>query len=191
MTLSALGIFSAAGAGGIAGDYELIQTQILPGSVATTVSFTGLGSFSSTYKHLQIRYTGRTVLAASTSDALIVRANGISTTSYAHHQLVGTGSAVESGAATNATAMRLGRLTAANGTTNSWAAGVIDILDPYSTTKNKTFRGFSGNTSADNIVILYSGLFNNTASITQLDLSGLGASGLSAGSRFSLYGIRG
>jgi hypothetical protein len=192
MALFPLGILSAAGAGGGAvGDYELIATTILPNSVATTVTFSNLGDYSSTYKHLQIRWTARTVMAASTSDSLIVRANGISTTSYAHHQLVGNGSVMESGGSSSINQMRLGRITAVNGTTNAFGAGVIDILDPYSTTKNTTFRGFSGTTGADNFVFLYSGFFNNTASITQLDLSGLDNSGLVAGSRFSIYGIRG
>jgi hypothetical protein len=50
-----LGILSAAGAGGgVAGDYELISSEIL-GTTAASVTFSSLGDYSSTYKHLQIR----------------------------------------------------------------------------------------------------------------------------------------
>jgi hypothetical protein len=172
-----------------AGDYELISTSILSSSTPS-VTF-DVSSFASTYKHLQIRYSARGSLSA-TSDPVVIRVNGVSTASYAHHQLIGNGSVVESGAGTGTTACRIGRLTAATATTSSFAAGVIDILDSYSSTKNTTFRGLSGNTSTgDNIIALYSGLFNSTAPVSSLELFAFSGGSWITGSRFSIYGIRG
>jgi len=67
---------------------------------------------------------------------------------------------------------------------------VLDILDAYSTTKNKTIRSLSGMTGGANNLQLYSGLWNNTAAISSLNIFP-GATNFVAGSRFSLYGIRG
>jgi hypothetical protein len=56
-----LGILSAAGAGGggpLASDYELISTQILT-SPQSSITFSSLGTYSSTYKHLQVRAVAR------------------------------------------------------------------------------------------------------------------------------------
>jgi hypothetical protein len=173
-----------------ASDYELISSNIL-GSNQASVVFNDLNLLSSTYKHFQIRYSARGTLSA-TSDPVVVRVNGVSTASYAHHQLIGNGSVVESGAGTGTTACRIGRLTAANATTSSFAAGVIDVLDPYSSTKNTTFRGLSGNTSTgDNIVALYSGLFNSTAPVSSLELFAFSGGSWITGTRFSIYGIKG
>jgi hypothetical protein len=173
----------------IPGDYELIESAVLT-SAQSSVVF-DVSSFASIYKHLQIRYAARGTLTA-TSDPVVIRVNGITAESYAHHQLLGNGSVVESAAGTSTTALRIGRLTAATATANSFAAGVIDILDPYSSTKNTTFRGLSGNTSTgDNIVALYSGLFNNTAAVNSLNLFAFSGGSWAAGSRFSIYGIRG
>jgi len=187
MTLSALGIFSAAGAGGGAAlsDYELIETQIL-GSSQASITFSSLGTYSSTYKHLQIRYTAKNN-SNDFSDNFFVTVNGDTSANYSHHRLVGNGSAVTSIASTSQNSMILGRYGQSVGTI--FGAGVIDILDPYSTTKNKTFRSFYGcfNTT---FVMLNSGLWMATSSVTSLSLSASPVS-FAAGSRFSLYGIKG
>jgi hypothetical protein len=184
------GVLSAA-AFAPSGDYELIATGVGTGS-NSSILFDSLATYASTYKHLQIRYAARINLSGVNSDPLVIRVNGVSTTSYAHHQLLGTGSVVESAAGTSTTACRIGRLTAVNATTNSFAAGVIDILDPYSSTKNTTFRGLSGNTATgDNIIALYSGLFNSTAAVNSLEMFAFSGGSFITGTRMSLYGIKG
>jgi hypothetical protein len=182
------GVLSAAGAGlGFESDYELISTEIL-GSSQASVTFSSLGDYSSTYKHLQIRFTARLDLNA-TSNPIVVRANGVTSSSYSAHQLNAGGGAVDSAAFTSTTAMRLGRATGATGTANNFGAAVIDILDPYSTSKNTTFRSLTG--ISTEVITLFSGLFINTASITSFELLPLTSSNFVAGSRFSLYGIKG
>jgi hypothetical protein len=201
MTLSALGIFSAAGAGGVvAGDYELIETAIVSGSSTSIITFSNLGTYSSTYKHLQIRYVARSDRATFSQDAIRVTINGNTTnTDYAVHVLSGDGSSVISGAALgNDTATsEIARLVGSGGQTGAFNAGVCDLLDPYSTTKNKTLRTLSGQTAQSaggfggTFINLYSTLFMSTSSVTSLAFFPRFGTNWVAGTRFSIYGIRG
>jgi hypothetical protein len=186
MTLSALGIFSAAGAGGVAfsSDYELISTTTL-GTATNSVTFSSLGTYSSTYKHLQIRYAAKQ--SNSTSVGVYGRFNGDTAGNYSWHYLAGNGSSVSSSALTSTTSMLVGSAFG-TGTANAFGGGVIDILDTYSTTKNKTVRSLEGR--ASEWVALESGSWRNTASITSITLFP-DVYNFSTGSRFSLYGIKG
>jgi hypothetical protein len=179
------GVLSAAAFAPVAeGDYELIASEILTASQAS-VTFSNLGDYSSTYKHLQIRYAAR-----NTGDfaQLRLQFNADSGSNYAWHNLTGNGSSVGVNAATTQTFANIGRVAQSTFAANIFGGGVIDILEPYSTTKNKTLRGLGG--SANNLILLQSSLWINTASVTSFLLEGSGGS-FTAGSRFSLYGIRG
>jgi hypothetical protein len=190
MSLSALGIFSAAGAGGV-GDYELIESTILTGSQAS-VTFSGLGAYSSTYKHLQIRATVRTSRSDSGEDGLLIRLNGNTGANYASHQFFGSGTSVTSSNAVSGTFMRGGQINGNTAVANAFSASIIDLTDAY-TTKNKTIKTRNGSAVITNArwVRLSSGVFINTDSLTTVLLyPEIGANFLT-GSRFSLYGIRG
>jgi hypothetical protein len=191
MTLSALGIFSAAGAGGgvALSDYELISTQVL-GSATPSVTF-DVSSFASTYKHLQIRFTGRTA-TSQYGQEFTLRFNGVSSNSYSWHFLRGTGSNTSTGGSTT-NAMYVGQFTSALSATNNYGFGVVDILDAYSTTKNKTVRGLSSMVDSGLVrVTLYSGLFQSTNATTSLTIYSQNfTDNINAGSRFSIYGLKG
>jgi hypothetical protein len=191
MTLSALGIFSAAGAGGaVAGDYELISTSIVSGTATASVVFSSLGDYSSTYKHLQLRSASRVTGAFGTVDDLMTL-NGITTNSYASHYLLGNGSSVSSGASTTrANMITYNSSAGASSASNVFGANVVDLLDAFSTSKNTSIRGISGNHGSNTFVDIYSGLFNNTASITSVTITS-GSGNFVAGSRFSIYGLKG
>jgi hypothetical protein len=172
-----------------ASDYELISTTIL-GGTAASVTFSNLGDYSSTYKHLQIR------VAARSSDAnpgvgVYSRLNADAGSNYRAHFLLGNGSSVLTGVLAVGTTGLSGIITAAGAAANNFGIGVIDLLDPYSTTKNKTLRTLAGITdAAQNRIDLHSALWLNTASLTSWQLfPELG--NFVTGSRFSLYGIRG
>jgi len=188
MTLSALGIFSAAGAGGgvALSDYELIATTILSSS-SSLVTLSGLGTYSSTYKHLQIRAVARST-RADVDSAIGVQFNA-TTSGYFFHELQGSGTAVSASASTSQTSMRLGYTTGNSSAGSAFGAMVLDVLDPYSTTKNKTFRALTGGTDL-NRIRLTSGSLALTNSITEIKLIDAFAS-FNTGSRFSLYGIKG
>jgi hypothetical protein len=189
MTLSALGIFSAAGAGGaaVAGAYELISTTTL-GTAASFVTFSNLGDYSSTYRHLQIRAVARSTRASNPDSAIGLQFNA-NTSGYFWHELQGSGSAVSSSTNTSQTSIRVGMTTAATSAANAYGATIIDLLDAYSTTKNKTFRSLTGATDL-NRIRLTSGSLALTNSVTEIKLLDLFAN-FTVGSRFSLYGIKG
>jgi len=124
-----LGILASAG--GASAAYELISTTVL-GSSQSSVTFSGLGTSAANYKHLQIRYTGRSSQASNETFTLM-RFNSDTSANYSWHYLLGNGTGVSSSSGVSDTSMALNSITTANSTTNAFGAGVIDILDFQST----------------------------------------------------------
>jgi hypothetical protein len=181
-----LGILSAAGAGGVPfeSDYELISTAFGTGS-SGVIDFT---SIPATYKHLQIRYTAKN---SSSATQMNITMNGVTSGVYMRHSLLGNGSAVSSTASsTSQTAIQLVESMASSTTASAVAAGVIDILDYSSTSKNTTIRALYGMADNINRIYLSSGLYNETTAVSSLTLTA-SANNFAALSRFSLYGIKG
>jgi hypothetical protein len=190
MALFPLGIFSAAGAGGgvALSDYELIETSIVSGSSTSSVVFSGLGSYSSTYKHFQLRLTVRTDRPINQDDSIRIRYNSDTGSNYSFHGLRGYSGSVSSFAGTSVDYGYLNDYTAASGTpANNFTAFVIDILDPYSTSKFKTGRTLTGSSNLAH-VMLSSHLWRSTSSVTSLQL--YSGSNFVAGTRMSLYGVK-
>jgi hypothetical protein len=175
----------------IPGDYELIESAILTSS-QSSVTFDNLGDYAFTYKHLQIRATYRSGNTAGGFLDGTFRLNGDTGSNYSYHNLYTTDGPVKSEGGANTTSMRYW-VPALNGQSNHYAAGVFDILDAYSTTKNKTLRLFTGNMASTtfyfHFVNLFSGNWRNTASTTSITMAT--PDNFIAGSRFSLYGIKG
>jgi hypothetical protein len=169
-------------------NFELISTQILASATAT-VTFS---SIPQTYKHLQLRFTARDSSAFAGS-SIYMNLNGDVGSNYSDHLLGGNGSSATSGSDVSSTYMRLGAVTANSSTASAFGAGITDILDYTSTTKNKTIRTLIGAVvSTNNFVYLSSGAWLSTAAVTSLSITDV-PSGVSfmAGSRFSLYGVLG
>jgi hypothetical protein len=179
-----LGFFASAGAGG-AGSFDLLETQIL-GTAAASVTFSSLSSYAATYQHLQIRAVAR-MSSANTERSLVLRFNADTASNYNNHGLTGDGGSVGSYNFADSY-IGLGSFSAANATANAFGAGVIDILDAYETTKNKTVRSLAGATTTPQIS-LRSGLWRNTAAVSSITLLDP-TSNLVTGSRFSLYGSK-
>jgi hypothetical protein len=173
-----------AGSGGVAGSYELIATEIL-GSAQSSVTFSSLGDYSSIYKHLQIRAVTKQTTTGGQN--LRIQLNGDSGSNYAWHYLLGNGSSVSSSGGASANFAFAGNLPHAN-QTSQFGAIVLDLLDPFSTTKNKTLRALNAESSTN--IWLASGLYMSTSSTTSITLFS-GSGNLTAGSRFSLYGVKG
>ena len=184
-----LGLLGAVGATPSA--YELIETYVL-GSSQSSVVFSNLGNYSSTYKHLQIRFVARSDRDQN-ADSSFMRLNGDTGSNYSWHSLrVADTSAVGSEGFSSQTLMRSGRLSSSTTTANVFAASVIDILDPYSTTKNTTIRFFGGFMAAtSNWIELGSGAWYNTNAVSSITLDQVFGSNFVSGSRFSIYGIKG
>jgi hypothetical protein len=119
-----------------------------------------------------------------------MRFNGVSTSIYDGHWLTGNGSSVSSGSILNEPYMYLQRATNSTSTANSFAAFVIDYLDAYSTTKNKTTRALAGNHLTTIFPItLESFLSRSTSAIGSITIAG-GTGNFVAGTRFSIYGVK-
>jgi hypothetical protein len=183
-----LGFFATAGAG-VAGSYDLLATQVLVSSAAS-VTFSSLSTYASTYKHLQIRYTEFYTADGFSST---MQFNADTAANYSSHGLYGQGSSVSSAASTGATYMLYNHFAIGHtSSTNTRTVGVIDILDAFNTTSNKTIRSFGGQVApSTNLIFLHSGSWRNTAALTQITLGVNGAPQFAANSRFSLYGIKG
>jgi hypothetical protein len=189
MALFPLGILSAAGAGGAdLGSYELIETQILA-SATPSITFSSLGTYSSTYKHLQVRITNRQT-GAGNIVSIGMRFNGDTGANYSFHRLQGTGSAVQSDAFSTQTSGFISGSPAASEAANAFGAYVVDILDAFSTTKYKTSRNLSGVMATNGQIHLNSNLWQSTSSITSITFTAQNTDH-AIGSRFSLYGIKG
>lgn len=184
-----LGILAASGAGPVGGDYELISTTLIS-SPASSVTF-NVSSFAANYRHLQIRYTARTDHALS-SNNLGIRFNGDMGSNYAYLALEAgySGSSVVSGGQTLDKGL-LGVSAGSATTANVFAGGVVDILDAFSASKNKTVRSLSGNRSNDSVLSIRRVLWMSTAPINSITIDNWMASNLVTGSRFSIYGIKG
>jgi hypothetical protein len=190
-----LGILAAAGfRPAAAGSFVLLESTVLTGSQAS-VEFTNLTSkYASTYQHLQIRVV---YLSDIINNSLVARFNADGGSNYAYHRLNGNGSSVFSGAGTSKSNMTLHYGQDNNSATEPNVA-VIDILDPFETTKNKTVRSLGGTSSgaSKNQVDLWSSLWQSTTAVSSIGLSlASGYDGWQAGnfrqySRFSLYGLK-
>jgi hypothetical protein len=167
--------------------FELLETTTLTGTQAT-VSFSNLNSaYGSIYQHLQIRATGRTTRGGFLSDVLKLEFNSDTTSgNYKYHQLFGNGSAL-----TSATNPYFSFATAVDASTNLFGAIVLDILDPFETTKNKTVRSLGGHTSgSDQAIEVGSMGWFSTAVVTSIELKSWTGNSWVSGTRFSLYGLR-
>ena len=186
-----LGILAVAGAGGGAGGpaYELIATTSGTGS-SGTITFS---SIPSTYKHLELRWTGRST-GSGTID-LRTTFNG-ATGVYARHELTANGTSVVSqSSSANTTWIDIASsIPGSNHGANMYAVGVMSLLDYALTTKQKTLRHLLGRASVisdvSNMINLNSGLYNSTSAVSSITML-LGVGNWTTQSRFSLYGIVG
>lgn len=175
-----------------AGSYDLLETEILTGSAAS-VTFSSLNStYGSTYQHLQLRYVARDNRALSGTNNFKIYFNGDgSSSNYSYHFMFNSGSSVASTASTSQSQMLIGYVPMGNDTADAYAAGVIDILDAFETSKYKTVRNLGGlHVSAGPLIILHSGLWFDTSAIDSITIPANTASWVS-GTRFSLYGLKG
>ena len=87
----------------------------------------------------------------------------------------------------------MGNYTIAGGAdANIMGVSIIDIHDYASTTKNETFRIFSGfdNNSTGGRISLRSGLWLDTSAINRLEISTNPGDGFATSTVIALYGIK-
>jgi hypothetical protein len=168
-------------------DFELIESVFVASNTASVI-FNNLNQYATEYKHLQIRYSMKN--SDSLDNGIYSRFNSDSGANYAWHALAANGSATFSAASPNSSNLLAGLSSSSSNSTSIFSSGVIDLLDAFSLTKNKTLRvvsGVSGN--AQTRIDLHSGFWNNLTSLSSWTIFPA-ANSMIAGSRFSLYGIR-
>lgn len=159
--------------------YELISTATVSSNGSNVV----FSNIPANYRHLQIRFSSKASI--STVFDTMIQLNGVTSSSYAWHELQSQGTNVFVGAFSNIDAMRVAT-SPAGSEANIFNGGVVDILDYTSTSKNKTLKSFAGNHSSNSRVHIYSGLWMSTAAVTSISMIG----GFAVNSRFSLYGVK-
>ena len=170
----------------LGGDFESIATVTVTTATQANIEFT---SIPSTYTHLQLRGIGRTDRSA-TGDSMKVQVNGVTSNSYAFHQLGGDGASAFSDNGTSQANMLAQRLAGATANSNVFGAIVIDILDYKNTNKNTTIRSLGGcDNNGDGFVIFGSGLYNATTAITSIKLLPGSGTNFLTNTTFALYGI--
>ncbi len=168
----------------------LIQRIAGTGS-SGTITFS---SIPSTYQHLQLRWIARDTSATASFESILIRYNGVTSTSYGYHYIEANGSTVSAaGTGFTDTSWNLGNAMARGGlTAGIMGVGIIDIHDYASTTKLKTSRAIVGGdrNAANGYIELYSSLFNSTSALSSITLTS-GGSNYATTTSFALYGMKG
>jgi len=186
------GYLGAAGASA-ASSYDLLESEVLSTS-STSIVFENLDVYASDYKHLQIRATTRDTRAISGSNNVIMTFNGDTTANYRQmHFLKGDGSTVSSYAEATTSYIIPFAEPSASDTTDAFGVAVVDLTDAFSSNKyttSRSLRGMNLDAAYATQVGLSSGLWMNTASLTEISLAPI-VGDFAAYSRVSLYGVKG
>lgn len=172
--------------------YDLLQTEILT-SAQASVTFSSLNStYGTDYQHLQLRITSKTSTGTGSSGNNFMTLNSDSGSNYAYHRLrfAGDESVPSSQGVASASAIDWGYIPRDNSGNGSYAGYVLDILDPFETTKNTTIKCLWGFWQASvEYIGLNSGLWMSTDALTSISFAVTSYS-YAVGSRFSLYGLK-
>jgi len=167
---------------------EPIASTLVGAGGVSTVTFNDIPQ---TYKHLQLRITGRnTRVSGYNAGTLMGYFNGDTATNYANHIFYGDGGTVYSFAALTSSGFNAARV-ADNSVANVVGVSIIDILDYTNTNKNTTVRTLTGieNNSVGELNY-YSSVWMNTTAITSITID-TPTFNIMQHSRLSLYGIKG
>lgn len=172
------------------GSYDALATYTVGAGGVSEIIFSGLPT-GGQYTHLQIRGIVRTTAAVS-FDAIGLRFNGDTSSTYTLHTLFGNGSSATAFASTPTTEAYLDKGAGASLTSGIFAGIVCDILDYSSNTKFKTTRSLGGaDANGSGVIHLTSGLWRSTDPINSLRLFSTQGGNLAQYSQFALYGVKG
>ena len=158
---------------------------------AASITFS---SIPATFKHLQLRIMCQTNRPSSTGDDIYMTFNSSSTDYYGYHILYGNGTSALATDNNLSTAIDLTRYSNVAIGASYFSAGIADILDYTSTSKNKTVRNLAGfDSNGNGVISLGSGLWkpSTPVAITSITLVPSVGTGFEQYSQFALYGIKG
>lgn len=192
MTQNNVGIYASQISGHLwapNGAFDALATTTVGSTSVASITFHGIPQG---YKHLQIRGIGRTDFAQTDAN-FDIQFNGDTGSNYSGHYLFsnGTGSPVTSGGGGN-TQINMYRGTGATSASGVLGAGICNILDYSSSTKNKTVRTLTGhdqNMAYTGYIFMFSGAWNNTSPITSIKIIPSNGN-IGQYSQFALYGVK-
>lgn len=167
--------------------YDLLATEILTGSQAT-VTFSNLSAaYGGTYQHLQIRMATRSDRPTGSNTNVDLVINGDTGSNYAFHQIYRT-TELGTGGVASQSKIYLGPTAQPASGSDIFGGMTVDITNPFETAKNTTVRSVGG--FATGALMLTSGVWLNTNSVTSLEIICEPTNNFVLGSRFSLYGLK-
>jgi hypothetical protein len=175
----------------LTGNYDALSTVTVPSGGLSSITFAGIPTTG--YTHLQIRLMTRANTGGGTgTSGLLANFNSDTGANYTQHVLFGNGASASAAGTASTTALSIVNFPQAAETASAYGIGVIDILDYKNTSKYKTMRGLGGydGNNTNGIVTLRSGVWMDTAAITQIDLTTPGGIGFQQYSSFALYGVK-
>lgn len=196
-TQSAKGYGFGSASSSVETGYFSIASGIVDVSESSSITFS---SIPQTYKHLQIRCTARSSYGYSVDDAYL-QFNGDTASNYANHNWYGSAPFTNVWDVNQVTTDSQANWAQAGGmgttAVGQWGLAVIDILDYTSTSIKKSYRVTSGmstnsqpSASIGGRVGNATGLWNNTAAVTEIKLIASSGRPFNQYSVFSLYGIK-
>lgn len=167
--------------------YKLIDKVVLS-SNQSSISFTGLGAYSSDYTDLKMIVCARTQ-SPYESDNAFITFNG-SSSGYSERTLQDINGTVYSFNASSAY-INWGCTTTGNGATSNTFGNSEFYIPNYSNSNYKSISadGSQENNGSPTVLALTAGLWSNTAAITSITLTPQNPDFVS-GSSFYLYGIK-
>ena len=184
-----LGIYASQISGHLANyAYESIATVTVGSGGSSTVTFS---SIPSTYKSLQIRYLARSGRSRVANSGMVMRLNG-SYGTYSH-SITGDGASASAGAGAPSINGIFLEASGTSATSGIFGAGVIEIIDYASGTKNPTVRALTGDDcNGSGRLTLGSQFVNSTTAISSITFETVdGTTNIQEFSKFALYGIKG
>jgi len=175
--------------------FESIATATGTGS-SRTITFS---SIPSTYKHLQLRWIAKDTFGPGFAGAYAIslQFNSDASNIYSCHRMINDPTLSAYAQQNQSAIVNIYGITLTETYLNNiMGAGIIDIHDYSSTTKNKTIKSFTGvNTNSTTVdqtgaASLASGSWRNTNAITSITISSA-ITAFTTTSQFALYGILG
>lgn len=168
--------------------YTLIASNTLSSSAAS-VTFSAIPA---TYTDLVLRMSSRQA-TSNTTDEMVIRYNGITTTTYSTTTVNGQGSTTYSFRASNQTYFGDLGVSEGNSPTASTFGSVEIYIPNYTVAAHIPSSGTSAienNSATNNWVGATAGLWRNNGPVSSISITAGSSSTFNSGSSFFLYGIK-
>ena len=166
--------------------YELIETVTLASS-ASSIEFTSIPQDG---VDLLLVLSARSTSSSGNDIATQVTLNGVTTSSYSHRTLYGTGSSAFSNSSSGSTEIQSARINANLATANTFGNYQM-LISNYTSTTNKSlsFDAVTENNATAAAAYLVAASFTTSSPITSIRIAIAAGNSFASGSTASLYKI--